>query len=129
MVRYQLPGGKHRNKRKETSQGKNGGKFKKQNSIAMKYLIYTTACLVVIQRRKDRVNFVGGNYLFTAEEIDYFKRLARCLIERDLKVTNTAIMKRLHAKVGSLCYIGIISLLFFSKSFEKYIIHEKCKFD
>lgn len=59
---------------------------------------------------KDRVNFVGGNYLFTAEEIDYFKRLARCLIERDLKVTNTAIMKRLHAKVGSLCYIAITSL-------------------
>lgn len=50
---------------------------------------------------KDKVNCVGGHYLFTAEEIEYFKRYARCLIERDLKVTNTAIMKKLHAKVGN----------------------------
>lgn len=59
---------------------------------------------------KDEVNCIGGHYAFTTEEVDYFKRYARCLIERDLKISNTAIMKAMQAKVGGSHYTTVVLL-------------------
>jgi len=48
---------------------------------------------------KVEVNFIGGNYWYTPEELDYFKRYARCLLERDIHTSNITIFKHMNTKM------------------------------
>jgi hypothetical protein len=46
-----------------------------------------------------RIELPGGNFRFTDEEIDFFRRYVRHLVEKDYLINNAAIFKRLHDKV------------------------------
>lgn len=46
-----------------------------------------------------RVELPGGNFRFSDEEIDFFRRYARHLLELDHTISNAAIFNRLHKKM------------------------------
>jgi hypothetical protein len=47
-----------------------------------------------------RIELSGGNFRFSDEEVNFFKRYARHLVEMDHLISNTAIFKRLYEKVS-----------------------------
>jgi hypothetical protein len=47
-----------------------------------------------------RIELPGGYFRFSDEEVNFFKRYARHLVETDHQISNTAIFKRMHEKVS-----------------------------
>jgi hypothetical protein len=47
-----------------------------------------------------RLELPGGHFRFSDEEVNFFSRYARHLVEVDHQISNTAIFKRMHEKVS-----------------------------